>query len=303
MDHAPIILFTYRRPYAIKSALDCLSQCPETSRSRIIVYSDGPKPGHESDVAEARRVLSEQKHVRIDDWVRRDSNLGLRRSVVAGVTETLAAYGKAVVLEEDLLVSVGFLNYMNEALRRYSDDLRVYQVSGHSFPISTSLREQAALLPITTTWGWATWKRAWECYEDIPQELDLLDQPVVARAFDLDGVYGYTSMLRGALAGQNDSWGIRWLWSVFRRGGLALFPFPSLVHNDGFGSSATHTKSAPGSALQSTRWEPTNRVLYWPSSTLANEQVFIAWKRYLGRSRELLPRAINKATRLIRRCF
>ena len=45
------------------------------------------------------------------------------------------------------------------------------------------------------------------------------------------------------MAGQVDSWAIRWWWSVFRADGLGLHPPRSLVSNIGDDGSATHAPS------------------------------------------------------------
>jgi hypothetical protein len=36
------------------------------------------------------------------------------------------------------------------------------QVSGYMFPVNLELEEDALFLPLTSTWGWATWKSRWE---------------------------------------------------------------------------------------------------------------------------------------------
>ena len=40
-------------------------------------------------------------------------------------------FDKVIVLEDDLEVNKGFLNYMNLALAKYQSDDKVYQISGH----------------------------------------------------------------------------------------------------------------------------------------------------------------------------
>jgi hypothetical protein len=71
-----------------------------------------------------------------------------------------------IVLEDDLLVSSGFLAYMNKALE-VQDVERVAQVSGYQFPIGFP-PGLSDFLPVVTSWGWATWKRAWAHFEERP---------------------------------------------------------------------------------------------------------------------------------------
>ncbi|MCA9915696.1 MAG: hypothetical protein KC496_20215, partial [Anaerolineae bacterium] len=63
-----------------------------------------------------------------------------------------------------------------------------------------------------------------------------------SRAFDLNGAYPYSEMYRRAAAGKNDSWGIRWWFSVWQRKGLVVYSRQSMVANEGFDGSGTHGK-------------------------------------------------------------
>jgi hypothetical protein len=47
-------------------------------------------------------------------------------------------------------------------------------------------------------------------------------------------------MLKKQMAGKIDSWAVRWYWSVFKRGGLVLYPPESLIRNIGLDGSGTH---------------------------------------------------------------
>jgi hypothetical protein len=60
------------------------------------------------------------------------------------------------------------------------------------------------------------------------------------KKFDLGNSYPYWNMLRRQVAGEVDSWAIRWWLCVFLAGGLSVFPRSSLVTNIGFDGSGTH---------------------------------------------------------------
>ena len=94
---------------------------------------------------------------------------------------------------------------------------------------------------MTTTWGWATWARAWEAYDPAATGWEQLQQDrPLRRRFDLDGAYPYTWLMKRQQRGQSDSWGIRWYWSVFQAQGLSVFPPRTLVSNTGQDGSGTH---------------------------------------------------------------
>ena len=237
----PIALFIYNRPAHTRVVLESLSRCRRLDECSLKIYCDGPKrPEHAAAVNEAREVAREWA-ARLDaEVVERDSNLGLARSVVSGVSELCESHGRVIVIEDDFSLSPAFLDYMLSALDRYADEESVYQVSAYMYPIRHASEPDAFFLPLTTTWGWATWSRAWNIFNWQPADADTLHDPEVRRRFNLNNAYPYAEMLERRLNSENDSWGILFWWAVFRANGLVLHPRKTLVWNGGFDESGTH---------------------------------------------------------------
>ena len=239
---APIAIFTYRRAEHLRRTLEALSRCELFEASPLLVFADGARGDSDaSDVSAARRVATEMLAGRAEFHFA-DSNRGLASSVIAGVGEAIRRYGRVIVVEDDLEVSLMFLRYMNEALDRYADCTSVYQVSGHMFDVP-GLRGcgSAMFLPFTTSWGWATWRRAWDQFDPAaPGWEQLASDRALRKRFNLGGVYDYAGMLERQMNGIGDSWAVRWNWTVFSHDGLALFPAETLVRNSGLDGSGTH---------------------------------------------------------------
>jgi hypothetical protein len=155
-------------------------------------------------------------------------------------------------------------------------------VSAHTFDAYPP-EPRAVFLPTTTTWGWATWARAWAQFQEQPRGLARLESRAFRHSLNLDGSFDYSAMLRAQMAGQIDSWGIRWFWSVRDSGGLGLFPMMSLVRNIGSGAGSTHTRSESPS-LESRSWAFDNEIHSWPSEVRVDEAAFSAWKAFLRRT-------------------
>lgn len=237
----PIALFVYNRPEHARLALETLSQCDRLDECALRIYCDGEKGPGDPEVAAARQVAREWAERLGGEVIERETNLGLARSIVSGVTELCESHGRVIVLEDDFALSPSFLDYMLSALDRYADEPRVYQISGYMFPVAHPPKPDAFFLPLTTTWGWATWARAWQVFDwEATGALETLQNPTTRRSFDLDGSYPYAEMLERRLQNQNDSWGILFWWAVFKAGGLALHPRESLVWVGGFDRSGTH---------------------------------------------------------------
>lgn len=238
----PVAVFAYNRPAHLRRMLDTLVACDGFGNAAVTVFCDGPRGPEQADAVAATRevacaVLGSRADLRL-----RAENQGLARSVIAGVGELVERHGRVVVLEDDFELAPSFLAYMDAALRRYAAEPWVVQVSGHMFDVPAfAARDEALFLPLTTTWGWGTWARAWAKFDPAATGWQRLAvDRALRRRFNLDGVYDYATMLERQMAGKRDSWGIRWYWSTFQDGGLTLFPPRTLVRNTGQDGSGTH---------------------------------------------------------------
>ena len=241
---APIALFTFKRPVHTRRTLESLAQNPEFTESPLFIYCDGARnDGEAAQVEETRLLVRNWPHPN-KTIIERDRNWGLANSVIEGVTELCKCFGRVIVVEDDLVVSPVFLNYLNVALDRYADVPKVMQVSAHMFPVDIHSQFDAIILPFTTSWGWATWDRAWKQFDPSMAGFEKLKvDRALRRKFNLDGSYPYFRMLKRQSKGQVDSWAIRWYLSVFLKDGLTVHPCHSLVCNTGYDSSATHSFS------------------------------------------------------------
>jgi len=202
----PIVLFVYNRPWHTKETVDALKKNDLSDQSNLIIYSDAPKTEQDSiDVEEVRSYLDKIDGFKSVSVIKRESNLGLASSIINGVTEIVEKYGRVIVLEDDLVTSPFFLTYMNDALYHYKDNDRVVSIHGYVYPVKQVLPE-AFFLKGADCWGWATWKRGWDCFNpDGEYLLQELKKKRAIREFDFNGAFGYSKMLKAQIQGRNDS--------------------------------------------------------------------------------------------------
>jgi Glycosyl transferase family 2 len=239
---APIALFIYNRPDHTRRTLAALAANPLAIESDLIVFADGPKkPEHANNVERARAVVRQAAGFRSVSLIEQGVNLGLAPSIIAGVTNVCESHGRAIVLEDDLVVSPGFLSYMNRALDRYANDDKVMQISGYMFPVARSEElPPTFFLKLSSTWGWATWQRAWSAFESDAEILVDRMRNANHYEFDVNGSYPYMATLIEQQRGSLNVWGVRWYASMFLRRGLCLHPAQSLVNNIGMDGSGEH---------------------------------------------------------------
>ena len=211
----------------------------------LIIFSDAAKDVRsQNSVEEVRSYLKTIRGFTKIEIIERTNNFGLAKSIISGVTYVVNKYGRVIVLEDDLVTSPYFLIYMNKALDIYKNDDMVASIHGYIYPVKKALPE-TFFLRGADCWGWATWKRAWDHFEqDGKKLLDEIQKQDIEKEFDLDGSYPYTAMLEKQVSGKNNSWAIRWYASAFLKNMLTLYPGISLVNNIGHDKTGVHGTQA-----------------------------------------------------------
>lgn len=244
MKVAPIALFVYNRPEHTHKTLEALVANDLASESDLFVFSDGPKNLEAaSSVAIVREYIAGISGFKSVTIIKRLENFGLARSIITGVTELVNRHGRIIVLEDDIVTSPYFLQYMNKALDVYKDEDRVMHVAGYMYPINPVGLPQTLFYRQTSCWGWATWQRAWCNFESDPMKLATSFNDQFRYRFNIDGMYDFWEHLRLNCTGEWETWAIKWYASVFLRGGLCLHPARSLAANIGFDASGINCNS------------------------------------------------------------
>jgi len=241
MSLSPILLFVYNRPEHTRLTLEALRKNHLSDSSSLYIFSDGYR--NETDreeVMKVRELIRSVEGFAAIHIEERSENVGLARNIIEGVTRIVNEHGKVIVLEDDLITSPYFLTFMNEVLDRYEQEEKIAHVQGFCFPLQGL--PDAFLIKWTGSWGWATWKRAWDLFNpDGEALLTEIMKKKLNREFDFNGNYPFTRMLRRQVNGENDSWAIRWNASLFLNNRLSVNAGKSLVQNIGFDGSGRHS--------------------------------------------------------------
>ncbi len=225
--------------------IESLKSNPESSESEVFIFSDGPRDASASiRVDEVRKFIRGLSGFLKVTVIEKTVNEGLAQSIISGVSQIVREYGKVIVLEDDLIVSPFFLNYMNSALNKYESAQQVMHVAGYMYPVNNSSLPETFFLEQTTCWGWATWKRAWDKFDKNPAHLDSCFTPQMIYDFNLKGSCNFWKQVELNLQGRMDTWAIFWYASVYLNKGLALHPKFSYVENIGHDGTGTNCDSS-----------------------------------------------------------
>jgi len=241
-NFAPIALFVYNRPEHTRRTIKFLKQNLLAEQSRLFIFSDASK--NESSqllVDEVREIIKSVDGFMEVQIIERKSNLGLADSIIDGVSRLLKEYGKVIVFEDDLVSSTYTLQYFNDALKRYQHEEKVMHIGAYMYPLNDDSLPETFFYRAATSWGWATWDRAWMNFEpNIDQLISQFDTEK-KHQFAIEGAMNFWKQIEEFKSGKNNSWAIRWYASIFLKGGLTLNPSQSLINNIGHDGTGIHS--------------------------------------------------------------
>lgn len=250
MDNSPIVLFVYNRPWHTKQTVEALMKNNGASESPLYIYSDAARNESTNDsVEEVRSYIREISGFKTITIVERAENFGLANSIIDGVSYLTEKYGRVIVLEDDLVTSPFFLNYMNNALEHYKDDSRVMSISAFSrnevFDNIHDLEPyDTFFVQRNSSWGWGTWKDSWVLADWEVASYEGFSKNKNERKKFAEIGEDLNLMLDLQQNNFIDSWSIRWTYTHYLNNGVSLIPYQSYVENIGFDGSGTHCRSS-----------------------------------------------------------
>jgi len=296
-----VALFVYNRPDHVAMTLSSLKSNFRSSEINLYVFCDGAKTNtHSGDVEKIRQVQSIVQEI---DWTNdlkvifRDGNVGLFQNVVSGVSEVLETNESIVVLEDDLLFSVHFLDYMFTALSQYAETINVSQISGFKFPFESKKRNGSFFMPVTNTIGWGTWKNRWEAIDFISPDITALRRKSVRREFNLGNAYPYDDMLIDQLKNEKTgSWAILYWWHVFRRNEMVLYPDYSLVQHNDFDQSGYHSGNT--SYYDEPNWDNGYQVSNYPEVLKGDQISYTMHREYVKANTKYILKKMKRMLKI-----
>jgi hypothetical protein len=242
---APIALFVYNRPEHTRKTIESLRANYLAQQSDMFVFADGAKSASgAAAVGAVRKLIRAIDGFKSVTIIERERNLGLSKSVIAGVTQLCNDYGRAIAVEDDVITAPDFLAFMNRGLQRYVDEPRLFSVCAFNLPIvpPRTYSYDAFCSYRFMCWGWGTWKDRWDkadwSVKDFPE---FMADPEKQKRFNRGGS-DLSWLLTRHMAGRIDSWDTIWGYTHSKHDALALLPIYSKTLNIGMDGSGVHCK-------------------------------------------------------------
>lgn len=239
----PICLFTYNRLSETIKTLEALKNNFLSKQSDLFIYSDGGKNYEDLEkILKVRKYIHSVSGFKSITIFESKINKGLANSIIDGVSKVLENHDKIIVLEDDLVSSPNFLDFLNQSLNFYKHDHNIFSISGYTLNLPS--------LPGTkdyyfgyraSSWGWGIWKDRWSKIDWNVSDYDnFKNNKKTIKKFKRGGS-DLPRMLKNQITGKIDSWAIRFCYHQFKNNLLTVFPSKSKLVSIGFSDEATNT--------------------------------------------------------------
>lgn len=243
---APVVIFVYNRPTHTMQTIESLAKNFLAKETEVFIFSDAAKNEKSykkvEDVRKYINSLPERKLFKSIEITKAGSNKGLSSSVISGVSQIINKYNKVIVVEDDLISSKDFLQYMNDALDYYEKNKKIWSISGYNIPIQipNNYKSEIYFFYRGCSWGYATWKDRWEEVDwKVTDYNEFKNNKKLRKEFNRGGL-DMADMLDSQMQGKIDSWAIRWCYTQWKLDMLTVYPVVSRIKNIGMDGTGTH---------------------------------------------------------------
>jgi hypothetical protein len=164
-SYSPVLISVYNRLDHLKTCIDSLRRNPISSETDLYVVSDAAsKASDELKIRSVREYIGHVQGFKNVSAINRERNWGSFLSVKNSIDDVIGKYGKIIFLEDDNIVSPNFLNFLNDGLDFYQDDISIFSISAYNFPIEIPKTYKNYIYKWQgfNAWGVGFWESRWK---------------------------------------------------------------------------------------------------------------------------------------------
>ena len=236
-----IAVVVYNRLEHTKKMLDALVQADNFKLYDVFIFSDAARDSSKVSVSEVRNYIHEfsinYSNIKI---IEANENLGCKGNVRFSIDYVLNRYDAVIVIEDDVVISQSFLDYMKLLLEKYKTESKVGEIAGYKYPdilfsIPRSYKYDIFFMNRTSSWGWGTWKDRWTGIDwELNDIKNFKDSPQKQSMFN-EGGEDLSDMLIN-----EGEWDLIWAYHNFKNNRLTVYPTKSYVENVGLDGTGVH---------------------------------------------------------------
>jgi len=241
---APIVISVYDRLEHLHKCIESLQMNKLATESILYVVSDAAyKKEHIEKIKEVREFISSITGFKEVRSVFRNRNLGAHLSLSLALKDILQIYDSFIFLEDDIVVSDNFLQYMNDGLDYYEEQKNIFSICGFKVPFKmpSDYEDDIFFYPCNSPWGFATWKNRWESvnYDYYDRYSELKKDRKRFKEFLSIGFY-IKGILKADSRQEIVAGDLRVYYHMFQHNMCSVFPVRSKTQNWGFDGTGEH---------------------------------------------------------------
>jgi hypothetical protein len=240
----PILFLIFNRPDTTKQVFERIAQIKP---KQLFIAADGPRKDRPEEVEKCAQAKEIVKMINWDCQVEhlyRNENLGCRKAVFSAIDWFFGLVEEGIILEDDCLPDLSFFLFCASLLSKYRDNKRIMMISGDNFQDGQTRGIGSYYFSkMAHIWGWATWRRAWNLYDETMQDFpEFKAQHAIQNIWqDPNEQAFWMKNFSATYERKIDTWDYIWVYTIMKTNGLSIMPNTNLISNIGFGSAGTHT--------------------------------------------------------------
>lgn len=243
-NYVPIAVICFARPRHLKDMIHALLENPEANNSEIFFFIDKTDDFRNENLnKEVLKICSQKWDFKKTHIITNTINKGLKNQIIDSATFMAMKYPAFILLEDDVMVSKNFLEYMNLSLNKYKNS-NVFHINGFNYNNSINKPSKAYVSTLMFSWGWATWSDKWLEFVNTPN----FDSNKIAKAskkqinrFSFYGLNNWYNQIEDNSKGKISTWAVFWYQHIILNSGFTISPGRSHTKNLGFDGSGTNS--------------------------------------------------------------
>ncbi len=236
-----LAFFVYKRPDLTKQVIESLSRNPFPY---MYVFQDGLKDEkHRREWEEVSQLINNIDFCKTEIVIS-DYNKGLANSIIAGMNYVFDRHDRAIALEDDILLSPGYRDFMEKCFDYFEDYDDVTSIAGvgagtiipddYKWDVYFSYRMSSA--------AFGTWKKYWKDFYIDPFVLREINLDSEKKAFLDKAGNDLEMMIHASVSGRIDTWATYWSLYQVKLKSYQVIPSIGLAKDIGREGGGTNSK-------------------------------------------------------------
>jgi hypothetical protein len=241
----PILLLIFNRP---DFSAQLLRQLGIIQPQKLYIVFDGPRNEYERDLIEESKTIFKTVGWECDlKYNFSDQNMGIKNRIISGIDWAFSYEEQLIILEDDCIPHTDFFPYCEAMLEKYKWNDRIMSINGCNLnpDLTLNVNETYLFSRYANSWGWATWRRAWQYFDRDLIKLDNIEFNKILKSHLTSpkrATIYWKYKLNEVKANRINSWAFRWMFTLFINKGLAIVPRTNLINNIGNDRRSTNTR-------------------------------------------------------------